>query len=305
MKSRIPLIGSVLLTMVVATGAALVGWHLWEYYTAEPWTRDGHVRADVMQIAPDVSGLVTQVLVKDNAHVRRGEVLFVIDPDRFALALKQAEGLLAARRATLAQARREHARNRQLAGVVATEAVEVTQARVEEGEAALAQAQAALNVARLNLVRSRVVAPVDGYLNDRLPRLGDYVTTGRPALSMVDSGSLYVEGYFEETKLPRIRVGDPVEVHLMGEAGELHGHVQSVSAGIEDRDRATGSNLLPNVNPTFNWVRLAQRIPVRVILHDVPSDVRLISGRTATVKVRHNRQAVATIQPRSDKGVQP
>lgn len=273
-------------TLVAVVAAVVVLRHLWDYYTAAPWTRDGHVRADIVQIAPDVSGLVTRVLVRDNQPVRRGEVLFEIDRDRYALALQQATANAAALRATLAQARRESARNRSLDGLVAGEVAEQGRARVEQAEAALTQADASVRLARLNLERTRVLSPADGYLNDRLPRLGDYVSTGRPVLSMVDAASFHVEGYFEETKLHRIRIGSPVDVHIMGEPRHLRGHVQSIAAGIEDRDRSAGSNLLPNVNPTFNWVRLAQRVPVRITLDAVPADVRLVSGRTATVSVQ-------------------
>nr|WP_315591752.1 HlyD family secretion protein [uncultured Cupriavidus sp.] len=285
MNQRLLLVVPVLVTILAVICAVPACVHLWDYYKAAPWTRDGHVRADVVQVAPDVSGLVTQVLVKDNETVHRGQVLFVVDPDRFALALRKAEAGLVQKRAMLAQARRESARNRELASVVATETTEMARARVEAGEGEVAQAIAAVDEARLDLARSHVVAPVDGYLNDRLPRLGDYVVTGKPALSMVDQHAIYVEGYFEETKLPRIHIGDAADVQLMGERVVLHGVVQSLSAGIEDRDRNVGANLLPNVNPTFNWVRLAQRVPVRVALRDVPANVRLISGRTATVSV--------------------
>ncbi|CAM3424319.1 HlyD family secretion protein [Cupriavidus taiwanensis] len=276
----------VLPTLMAAIAALLVLRHLWDYYTAAPWTRDGHVRADIVQVAPDVSGLVTRVVARDNQYVQAGELLFEIDRDRYALALEQALATLATQRAALAQARREAARNHSLDGVVAAEVAEQGRARVEQGQAALAQAEAAVRLARLNLQRTSVRSPVAGYLNDRLPRLGDYVSTGRPVLSMVDAGSFHVEGYFEETKLHRIHVGNPVDVHIMGEPRRLRGHVQSIAAGIEDRDRSAGSNLLPNVNPTFNWVRLAQRVPVRIALEDVPADVRLVSGRTATVAVR-------------------
>ena len=231
-------------------------------------------------------GLVTQILVKDNQRVRRGQVLFVIDQDRYQLALQQAMASAAAQRAALAQARREAARSHALSEVVATEVVEEGQARVQQGEAALAQAEAAVALAKLNLARTRVASPVDGFLNARLPRLGDYVALGRPVLSMVDLNSFYVEGYFEETKLGGIRIGNPVSVRIMGERTILHGHVQSIAAGIEDRDRTNGSNLLPNVNPTFNWVRLAQRIPVRIALDEPPADLRMVAGRTATVSVR-------------------
>jgi multidrug resistance efflux pump len=299
-------LGPVVLTLIAALIAVVVIRHLWNYYTIEPWTRDGHVRADVVQVAPDVSGLVTEVLVKDNQSVKRGDPLFVIDKDRYALALEQAQATAAAHRASLAQARREAARNHSLSDVVAKEVVEEGQSKVEQGQAALAQAEAAVDLARLNLQRTRVLSPVDGYVNDRLPRLGDYVTTGRPVLSMVDGASFHVEGYFEETKLHGIQIGNPVEVRIMGEKTALRGHVQSIAAGIEDRDRSSGANLLPNVNPTFNWVRLAQRIPVRIALDQMPEDVRLVSGRTATVSVLESKPSDTAREPakigKSDTG---
>ena len=289
MKLRLKSIGPVVLTLALTAGAAVVAKHLWDYYTIAPWTRDGHVRADVVQIAPDVSGLVTRVLVKDNQRVKRGDALFEIDRDRFALALQQAEANAAAIRATLGQSRREAARSQKLSDIVAKEVVEEGLAKVQQGEAALAQAESAVNLAKLNLERTRVLSPVDGYVNDRLPRLGDYVSTGKPVMSMVDEQSFHVEGYFEETKLGGIHLGSPVRIRIMGESQVLRGHVQSIAAGIEDRDRSAGSSLLPNVNPTFNWVRLAQRVPVRIALDDMPADIRLVAGRTATVSVEEAR----------------
>ncbi|MDR3429253.1 HlyD family secretion protein [Silvimonas sp.] len=285
MKKIVRLAGPVILTLIFVIAAVLVGRHLWDYYTIAPWTRDGHVRADVVQIAPDVTGPITDVKVLDNQMVKRGQVLFVIDHARFELALQQAAAVVAAQKATLAQARREAARNRGLADLVAKEVTEESESKVQQGEAALAQALTAVDVAKLNLQRATVVSPVDGYLNDRLPRVGDYVATGKPVLSIVDAQSFHVEGYFEETKLHGVQINQPVEIRIMGESQPLHGHVQSIAAGIEDRDRTSGASLLPNVNPTFNWVRLAQRIPVRIALDDVPADVRLIAGRTATVSV--------------------
>lgn len=277
--------GPVALTLIVVVAAVLVGRYLWDYYTNAPWTRDGHVRADVVQIAPDVSGLITEVRVHDNQLVKRGQVLFVIDHARYTLALKQAEAALVLQKAALAQAKREAARNHSLSDLVARENVEQSDARVQQDEANVAAASAALDVARLNLQRTEVSSPVDGYLNDRTPRVGDYVSTGKPVLSMVDAHSFHVDGYFEETKLDRVQVNQPVEIQIMGQSHKLRGHVQSIAAGIEDRDRSNGASLLPNVNPTFNWVRLAQRIPVRVTLDEIPADFRMIAGRTATVAV--------------------
>ncbi len=278
--------GQVLLTLIVVVAAGLVLWRIINYYMFSPWTRDGHVRADVIQIAPDVSGLITSVQVVDDQPVRKGQVLFVIDQARYTLAARLAEATLDQRRATLAQAKREYARNRTLGNLVASEQVEESRTRVEQGEAAVEDAQVSLDTARLNLQRTTIVSPVDGYLNDRAPRVGEYVPAGRAVLSVVDQHSFRVDGYFEETKLRGIHIGQPVDITVMGEPKPLRGHVQSIVAAIEDRDRSQSANLLPNVNPAFSWVRLAQRIPVRVALDEVPDDFRMIAGRTATVSMR-------------------
>ncbi|MEX3853588.1 efflux RND transporter periplasmic adaptor subunit [Paraburkholderia sp. BR10923] len=279
-------VGQILLTLIVVVVAAFVLWKLVNYYMFAPWTRDGHVRADVIQVAPDVSGLISSVEVMDNQQVKQGQVLFRIDQARYTLALRQAEATAQQRRATLDQARREYARNRQLGNLVAAEALEESRSRVDAGEAALADANVAIDTAKLNLERSTVKSPVDGYLNDRAPRAGEFVAAGRAVVAVVDMHSFRVDGYFEETKLRGIDIGQPVDIIVMGEPKPLRGHVQSIVAGIEDRDRTQSANLLPNVNPAFSWVRLAQRIPVRVALDEVPADFRLIAGRTATVSVR-------------------
>jgi multidrug resistance efflux pump len=279
-------IGQILFTLVVVAIAAFVLWRLVGYYMFAPWTRDGHVRADVVQVAPDVGGLIVDVKVVDNQPVKAGQVLFIIDQARYALSLRQAQATALQRRATLDQARREDARNRTLGDLVAREITEESRSRVQQAEAALADAEVAIDTSRLNLQRTTIVSPVDGYLNDRAPRTGEFVTAGRSVLSVVDLHSFRVDGYFEETKLRGIDIGQAVDIKVMGEPTILRGHVQSIVAGIEDRDRVQGSNLLPNVNPAFSWVRLAQRIPVRIALDDVPADFRMIAGRTATVSVR-------------------
>lgn len=286
MKKWIPAAGSVVLTLLAVAIAVVVSLHLWDYYMEAPWTRDGHVHADIIQVAPDVSGLVTELHVRDNQKVERGQVLFVIDRARFELAVAETRAALLERQAQLEQARREAKRNRVLKDLIAAETVEIGDTRVKRAEAALATAEAALGVARLNLERTTVRSPVDGYLSDQTMRVGDYVKTGTPVLSIVDTRSLRVEGYFEETKLHAIDIGQPVEIRVMGESQHLRGHVQSIAAGIEDRDRARGKSLLPNIDPSFNWVRLAQRIPVRVVLDDgQQTDIRLVVGRTATLSV--------------------
>jgi multidrug resistance efflux pump len=274
----------VLVTTAMVAAAGWAGLRMWDHYELAPWTRDGRVRANVVQIAPDVSGLVTAVPIQDNQRVAAGALLFEVDRARYELALRQAQSALAAQRVALAQAQRENERNTGLGELVSQEQREQTGTRVEMAQAAAAQAEVALDAARLNLVRAQVRAPVDGLVTNLDLRTGSYATAGRPALALVDAASFYVEGYFEETKLARIHVGDRVRVTPMGGA-PLAGTVASVAAGIADRDRSTSANLLPSVNPTFNWVRLAQRIPVRVQLDPLPAGTRLVAGETVTVQV--------------------
>ena len=273
-----------LVTGAVVAAAVWAGLRLWDHYELEPWTRDGRVRANVVQIAPDVSGLVTAVPVQDNQPVAAGALLFEVDRARYTLALRQAESALVAAKVALTQAQRENARNIDLGNLISQELREQTGTRVEAAQANVAQAAVALDGARLNLERAQVRAPTAGMVTNLDMRSGSYAQAGRAALALVDAKSFYVEGYFEETKLPRIHVGDRVRVTPMG-GTPLEGRVESSAAGIADRDRSTGSNLLPSVNPTFNWVRLAQRIPVRVKLDPLADGTRLVAGETVTVQV--------------------
>ena len=285
MKKPFLTLGRVVLTLLIVSFAVVVVWRMVMYYMFAPWTRDGHIRADIVQIAPDVSGLIQQVEVRDNQLVKRGQVLFSIDPDRFRLALRQAKAAVADREETLAQAQREAKRNKGLGNLVPGEQLEESQSKVARAQVALMEAQVAVDSAQLNLDRSVIRSPVDGYVNDRAPRTQEFVSAGRPVLSVVDSNSFHIDGYFEETKLNGIHIGQSVDIRVIGDNARLRGHVESIVAGIEDRDRTSGKNLLPNVNPAFSWVRLAQRIPVRIAFDDVPDDFRMIAGRTATVSI--------------------
>lgn len=278
-------LGRFAVTGVVVALAFVGGRWLWIHYNVEPWTRDGRIRADVVQVSPDVSGLVTEVNVRNDQVVRIGDVLFVIDRPRYELAEKQAEAAVAADRASLAQAERVDRRNVALNTLVTTEQVEEGRSKVEELAAQLRNALAQRDVARLNLQRTTVRARVNGIVSNVELQPGDYATVGHQVLALVDTDSIYVDGYLEETKLPQIQVGDRAIIHIMGLRRELRGTVESIAAGIEDRERSASSNDLANVNPTFSWVRLAQRIPVRVKLDPVPPTIRLISGRTATVSI--------------------
>jgi multidrug resistance efflux pump len=281
----VPTVIRFIVTLILVGCAILAAQWMWNHYEVEPWTRDGRVRADVVEVAPDVSGLITQVDVADNAPVHKGERLFVLDQPRYTVAVEQASAVVQAQTTALAQARREDVRNRKLGDLVPAETVEEGASKVAQLTAAVAQAQAGLDAAKLNLARTTVYAPVDGTVANVDLHPGDYLAAGHAALGLVDVASLHVDGYFEETKLARIHVGDRAEVQLVGDKRLLKGHVVSISPGIDDRERGPSGDLLPNVNPTFSWVRLAQRIPVRIRLDESPADITLISGRTATVIV--------------------
>jgi RND family efflux transporter MFP subunit len=278
--------GRVFLTLVMVTIAGFLGLHLWDYYMNAPWTRDGKIRADVVRLAPDVSGLVSEVLVHDNQEVRQGEIIFRVDQARYKLALKQAEAKEDSTKAALDMANRDLARYRQLNdNTVTRQKLEQVETTAQQADAAWRQAQLDRELAALNLERSEVKAPVNGVITNFSLQPGDYVSAGSAVTALVDTDSFYVAGYFEENKLDRIHIGDPAVVDLMGSKIQLKGAVEGIAGGIEDRERSDSSSLLANVSPTFNWVRLAQRVPVRIKLDKLPEGTHLVAGRTVSVAI--------------------
>jgi len=274
----------VLLTLALALLGALVLWHLYDYYTYAPQTRDGKIGADVVPLASDVSGQVTAVYVRDNEVVKKGQLLFLVDRERLANALARADAAVGTARANMMAAEREDRLYRRLAGVVSGQDIDTRRSAAEEARAAYSQALADRDLARINLQRAEVRAPVNGVITNFSLRPGTYATASQPVMAIVDSDSFYVAGYFEETKLAHIRDGAPVTIRVMGENRPIKGHVAGLAAGIDDRERTTASGtLLANVNPTFSWVRLAQRVPVRIAIDRVPPGLTLIAGRTVTV----------------------
>ncbi|ENR33291.1 efflux RND transporter periplasmic adaptor subunit [Brucella suis] len=286
MKKLLAHSGRVFLTLVMVVMAGLLGWHLWDYYMNAPWTRDGKIRADVVRIAPDVSGLVSEVLVHDNQTVHKGDVIFRIDQARYKLALQTAEAKADSSKAALDMANRDLVRYRQLNDTTVTrQKLEQVETAAQQAEAAHRQAELDRDLAALNMERSSIKAPVNGVITNFSLQPGDYVSAGLAVTALVDTDSYYVSGYFEENKLERIHIGDPVVVDVMGSKVQLKGKVEGIAGGIEDRERSDSQSLLANVSPTFNWVRLAQRVPVRVKREDVPQGIHLVAGRTVSVSV--------------------
>lgn len=276
----------VLVTVLAVAAAVAAGWLLWQTYVESPWTRDGRVRANVVQIAPDVSGVITEVRVRDNQQVARGEVLMVIDPERFRLAVAQAEARLRAADSAREQRQRELERRVQLtSSAISNETREQAATAAREADAAYDEAVAALDIARLNLERSELRSTVDGFVTNLLVQAGEYAQDGKALVAVVDQDSFYVAAYFEETKLARIRLGEPATIRLMSRSEPLSGRVESITRAIADRENTAGSDLIANVNPTFAWVRLPQRIPVRIAFEALPADIELTSGMTATVVI--------------------
>jgi RND family efflux transporter MFP subunit len=272
-------------TAVIFIVAMLIGRALWIHYMDEPWTRDGRVRANIIDVAPDVSGAVVSLQVADNQFVKKGDVLMQVDPSHYRIAVEQAQAAVAARKAELEMRRDEAARRADMDSLVVSKESRVNAAQTaSSAEAQYQQALAALDAAKLNLARTTVVSPVDGYVTNLSVFRGDYATAGTPKLAIVDSHSFWVYGYFEETKLPHVKVGNQAEIRLMS-GGVLKGHVESISRGIYDRDNPQSRELLADVNPSFNWVRLAQRVPVRIQIDQVPDGVLLSAGTTCTVVV--------------------
>lgn len=277
-------------TAVIVIVAVLIGRTLWVHYMDEPWTRDGRVRAAIINVAPDVAGNVVDLPVHDNEFVKRGQVLMQIDPARYQIAVEQAEAAVAQRRAELAMRQSDAARRADLdALVVSKENRENAQQTASGAQAQYQAALAALDAAKLNLARTTVVAPVDGYVTNLNVFKGDYAAAGAPKLALVEADSFWVYGYFEETKLPRIKLGAKAHITLL--SGEkLDGKVVSISRGIYDRDNPESREIVADVNPTFNWVRLAQRVPVYIRLDKVPQDLALSAGTTCTVVIEEGKK---------------
>ncbi len=287
MNTRSALQAGMTLTLLLI--ALLLGSRLWHQSLLSPWTRDGRIQADIIHIAADSSGLVQEVRVHDNQFVHRGDILLRIDAQRYQLALQEAEARWQERLIDLKLKREEFARRNPLANsLVSAESVSTALSLVHEAESQVQAAATQVQLARLNRDRTLVRAPVDGYISNLKVHPGDYALAGQALMALIDSHSFSAYGYFEETRIARIHRGDLARIQLMSGGPELTGHVESLAYGITDRDNRQGHELLADVNPTFSWVRLAQRIPVRIHLDPIPAKEFLAAGMTCTVIIQPN-----------------
>lgn len=281
--------GKHLATLGIALVAILISIATWQHYVTAPWTRNGSVRVQVANVAPQVSGEIVELRVADNQFVHKGDVLYVIDPFDFEVAVRVGSALVEQRAADLEVKQAEFNRRQHLSNLATTpEEQQIFAGNAAQAKAAYAAAAHQLAQADLNLKRASVVSPVDGYVTNLLLRAGDYAVTGVSNISVIDSNSFWIDGYFEETKMARVCIGDRAEAQLVGYSKAILGHVKTVTRGISVSNAAAGTQGLPNVDPIYTWVRLAQRVPVRIAIDTVPPDVPLVSGMTATVTIRQS-----------------
>jgi multidrug resistance efflux pump len=289
---------NVIATLIVFAASIFLAFQAWDYYDEAPWTRDGRVRVYTVQIAPEVSGTVVALNVRDDQFVHKGDLLFRIDPRTYQNLVTEAAGQLAqaeAKASYLDADARRVARLTNLA--VSDQAKEDALGIARNADASIAQLTGALDQARLNLERTEIRSPTDGWITNLQLQAGSFATTGQAAMTLVDAHSFWVEGYFEETQLAHIGIGDRASAVLLGYPGHsLTGHVSGIGHGITDSDAAAGVQGLPSVNPVFTWVRLAQRVPVRMEIDDLPPGILLSAGMTATVSVV---EQAPTLQVRS------
>ncbi|MBY6346407.1 HlyD family secretion protein [Providencia rettgeri] len=271
------------LLLIVMTGYLLSA--LWKAYVLAPWTRDGRVSAQIVRIAPEVSGTVLDMAVMDNQFVKAGEVLYRLDPVRFQLAVEQAQSEVAAATAVLNQRTAEAKRRRGMDSLVPAEEIQQAQHAVLVAQAEQRSRQLALDLAKLDLQRSVLYAPTDGYVTRLRLNSGDYAVAGQANLALLDARSFWMTGYFEETKLQGIQPGAVARIRLMGYEGLIEGRVSSIGRGITDLNQQADAQGLPSVEPNFSWIRLAQRIPVRVEFERLPADLVLAAGMTGSVAV--------------------
>lgn len=279
-----------LITLLLVVAASSVVYSYYQSYSSNPWTRDGQVSAYIVSITPRVTGQVTKVHIEDNSQVAKGDLLFEIDPSIYQAAYNKALATQIQARALLAKAKNEEQRalnlEKRTPGAMPVLTLNNLNNAVETNAANVALAKANVEEAHLNLEYTKVYAPTNGYITNLNLREGSQVVANTPVVALIDEDSFWIEGYFKETDLVNVAPNDKAIVTLMMHNDvQLKGHIKSIGFGIATQDGSTGNDLLPNVNPNFQWIRLAQRIPIKVVLDNVPEDLQLRVGMTASIKI--------------------
>ncbi|KXI24529.1 HlyD family secretion protein [Photobacterium sanguinicancri] len=281
-------------TFILVVTASMILYSQYLTYTQNPWTRDGQIRAYVIQITPRVTGQINRMNIEDNAQVKKGDVLFEIDASVYNNNLKKAIAGQKQALALLNKAKNEERRSLNLVkrtpGAIPTLTLNNLHNAVETAQANVFAADALIDEAQLNLTYTKITAPTDGYITNLSHRVGSQVVANTPVVALIDQNSFWVEGFFKETDLKNVKPTDKALVTLMMHDDlPLEGEIKSIGYGIAKQDGSTGNALLPNVNPNFQWIRLAQRIPVKIHLNNTPQDLQLRVGMTASIKIMKNK----------------
>ncbi|WP_146443608.1 HlyD family secretion protein [Vibrio kanaloae] len=279
-----------LITLLLFVAAGFVVYSYYQSYTSNPWTRDGQVSAFIVSITPRVTGQAVKIHVDDNSKVSKGDLLFEIDPSIYKAAYRKALATQKQAFALLAKAKNEEQRalnlEKRTPGAVSVLTLNNLNNAVQTSSANVELAKANVEEAGLNLEYTKVYAPTNGYITNLNLREGSQVVANSPVVALIDEDSFWIEGYFKETDLVGVNPQDKAMVTLMMHKNvQLKGHIKSIGFGIAKQDGSTGNDLLPNVNPNFQWIRLAQRIPIKVELDKVPKDIQLRVGMTASIKI--------------------
>ena len=285
-----------LLTLAILGTAFYFAYHKYQEYFENPWTRDGQVRTQVIQVAPRVTGMVIKIHVVDNQKVKKGDLLFELDPSQYELKVKQAKArlqrTLEAAKGTKIEFERVKSIYEKDKGAVSQKDMVRNETNYYKSLADIDSSTESLNTAKLNLSYCKVYASVDGYVSNITFQIGTQATANKPLLALVDTNTFWVFGFFREDKIKDVRIGDDAIVTLMAYPDTpLKGKVDSIGWGIALSDGNPGNNLLPSIKPVFQWIRLAQRIPVRIKLDTLPDNVKLRFGLTASVMVMKRKKA--------------
>lgn len=274
------------ITLLLVLLAAIAVFKAWAFYTESPWTRDAKFTADVVAIAPDVSGLLTDVPITDNQLVKQGQILMVIDQPRYQQALAEANADVAYYQTLAAEKKREAGRRVRL-GIQAMSQEEIDQSNnvLQTVQHQLAKAIAVRDLAQLDLERTTVRAPADGWVTNLNVHAGEFITRGSTAVALVKKNSFYVIAYLEETKLEGLSKGDRAEITPLGSNRIMHGTVDSLAAAVNNSSSTPNSKGLASIDSNLEWVRLAQRVPVKIILDEKDEQHSYPAGTTATVVI--------------------
>lgn len=286
MKNKIIKFIQLTITLSIVAAAIFLGMKLWNNYTNTPWTRDGKIRADLTLVASDVNGLVSKVFVKDNQYVKEGEKLFELDKERFKIQIAKQNYVVKAKKIDFLKKQTKYNKRKNASNsIISKDIKDDLKYDLFLAKQTYNEAKTKLEILKLDLERSIIYAPASGWINNLLLKKGDFVKKGSSPLSILNEDSFWVYGYFEEQKIVNIKIGDKATINPLGTNVTLKGRVKSIATAITDRENQTGSRLLSNINPSFSWVRLAQRFPVRIELDEIPKDYILRAGTTCTVQI--------------------